>query len=322
MKLLVLVLIMSSQAFAQMKMGNWMYESQNVPVNILENNIQASVNYTGVNTITIKGMFNAVPDAYVAVFSLTQEGEDVEEVNRLMNDKINKVKEGLKGIGSNLELKTDIISFIPIYDHLLEKKIFKKNTYVEKPKGFELKKNITIRYYKSGQLDQIFFICTANDIYDFVRADLFSNNMAEIKNLLKKQADSAIRAQMDRYEGLLQIDYDNYKRSLGEAFKVIYPAEKYLNYNAFSSTSYFEKKYNIKNKTKKMTKHYMPVIDKEFDFVYNPVVDEPTIQIMYTLSMSMVEKPKEDKEVKTEVKTVKEFHLITPNGNIKTLNIQ
>jgi hypothetical protein len=320
----LLAILLSVISFGQVKMGNWMYDSQNTPVNILENNISASVSYSRNNTITIKGMFNAVPDEFVATFSLTQEGEEVVEVNKLIDDKITKIKAGLKLIDPKIILKTDVISFVPIYDHVLERKVFAKNSYVEKPKGFELKKNITIRYYNSQQLDPIFLLCTANEVYDFVRADLFTKNMTEIRQLLRERSDSMLNAQMKRYEGLLDVDYDNYNKSIGEATKVVYPAEKYLNYNAFSSTSYFTKKYNIKSTNKKVTKHYMPVIDKEFDFVYSPVVDEPTIQIMYTLTMALVEKPKEkeEPEVKTEIQRVQEFHLITPDGQVKKLNIQ
>lgn len=312
-------------ANAQLKTGNWAYSSS-APIILKTNNINIPVNYTENNVITIKGMYNAIPDAYVAIFSISQEAEEESEANRLINEKIQAVKNGLMAITGKSEVHVDIISFVPVYDQVLEKKTFLKSTFTEKPVGFELKKNIIIEYKNTEQLNKIFSLCTSTGIYDYIRSDAVATNMGDIKAELQKKADEMIYAQLDRYAKLRDIDISDYKRTLAEGFAVVYPGEKYENYTAFSCTSYFTKKFNLDNDAKKkVTRHYLPVIDKEFDFVVNPVIAEPAIQVMYQIHLAISPKPKTATVAAVQPKnqnTVdKEFFLITPAGDIRQLNV-
>lgn len=323
---LSLILISILTAHAQLKTGNWAYSSS-APIILKTNNINIPVNYTENNVITIKGMYNAVPDAYVAIFSISQEAEEEAEANRLINEKIAAVQAGLKTITGNNQVHVDIISFVPVYDQVLEKKTFLKSTFSEKPVGFELKKNIIIEYKNTEQLNKIFSLCTANGIYDYIRSDAVATNMSEIKAELQKKADEMIYAQLERYAKLRDIDIADYKRTLAEGYAVVYPGEKYENYTAFSCTSYFTKKFNLDNDAKKkVTRHYLPVIDKEFDFVINPVIAEPAIQVMYQIHLAISPKPKTLKAPLAQPQPQaqlpqKEFFLITPTGDIKQLNV-
>ena len=314
--------VLSTSASAQLKMGNWAYSSA-APIVLNANNMVVPVNYTENNVITIKGMFNATPDAYVAIFSLSQEGLDEKTANQQINDKIDKVRQGLKTVGSGLSLHVDIISFVPIYDQVLEKKVFSKNSLTEKPVGFELKKNIIIEYKTAEQLNSIFSLCTSNGIYDYIRSDVVVSDMGKIKARLRKSADSMIYMQLERYAKLRDIDLKDYKRTLAEGYTVIYPGEKYANYTAFSCTSYFTKKFNLNNDAKKkITRHYLPVIDKEFDFIVNPVIAEPAIQVMYQINLAISKKP-EPKPAPVVPKPApkKEFFFITPNGELRQINV-
>ncbi|MDB4347183.1 hypothetical protein OAB01_00840 [Bacteroidia bacterium] len=319
---------------AQVKFGNWMYDNHR-PVNINSTNFNSATGRT-INTnaltfqanvinrsqnIAIKTMYNLRPDAFVAVFSLSQEGEDENEVTGLMDARIENIRTGVTKIGKSLSLKTDIISFVPVYEKVLEKKTFAKRTYIEKPVGFELKKNIIILFKESSHMDQIFAICAANQVYDFVRVDFVSTKLSKARAALRKTSDSLLRIQMNRHEGLLDIDMDDYNKSFTEGFRVVYPAEKYLNYSAFGGTSYFLKKYNMKGVRKKLTKHYMPIWDTEFDLVFNPIVDEPVIQVLYNFNYTYTKKPKEIKPIAPQIveKNVKEFFWITPTGQVRKL---
>jgi len=316
---------------AQVKFGNWMYDNH-LPVNINNSNFEvansrvkglqfnASMQVTPSHSIAIKTMYNLKPDAFVAVFSLSQEGEDENEVTQMMDTRISNIRAGVAKIGKSLSLKTDIISFVPIYEKILEKKTFAKNTYIEKPVGFELKKNIIILFKNSGDMDKIFAICAANQVYDFVRVDFVSTQLSKARAALRKTSDSLLKIQSNRHERLLDIDLDNYNKSFTEGFRVVYPAEKYLNYSAFGGTSYFLKKYNMKSVRKKLTKHYMPIFDTEFDMVFNPVVDEPVIQVLYSFNYHYSEKPKVIKNEPIKViQKQKEFFFITPTGEVKKL---
>jgi len=319
-----LVIISLLTANAQLKTGNWAYSSS-APIILKTTNIDIPVNYSENNVITIKGMYNAVPDAYVAIFSISQEAEEESEANRLINEKIEAIKSGLKPITGKDEVHVDIISFVPVYDQVLEKKTFLKSTFTEKPVGFELKKNIIIEYKNTEQLNKIFSLCTSNGIYDYIRSDAVATNMGAIKAQLQRSADSMIYLQLKRYAKLRDIDISDYKRTLAEGYAVVYPGEKYENYTAFSCTSYFTKKFNLDHDAnKKVTRHYLPIIDKEFDFVVNPVIAEPAIQVMYQIHLAISPKPAAptpQRQAPIPPAKTKEFFLITPAGDIRQLNI-
>jgi hypothetical protein len=314
-----LLLISSLCANAQYLMGNSLYSTW-APITLSSENINIPINYNPNSVITIKGMYNAEPDAYVAIFSLSQEGEEENEANKLMNARIESIRTALKAYNSQITLDIDIISFVPIYDQILEKKVFSKDSYVEKPVGFELKKNIIIEFRKSEDLNEIFSICAANQVYDYIRTDAVVADMGKVKAQLRNSADSMLDIQLKRYAKLQNIDMNNYFRTISEGYTVVYPGEKYQNYTAFSCTSYFTKKFNLNNDAnKKVTKHYMPIMNKEFDFVVNPVISIPTIQVMYQLNIALIKKP-EEKQI-AQPKPEKEIIMVTPSGEIKKLNL-
>lgn len=324
MKKTFAILFLSLVAYAaqaQLKTGNWAY-SASAPIILNSNNIAIPVNYNDNNVITIKGMYNATPDAFVAIFSLSQEAETEAQANQIINQRIATIEAGLKTIDASMTLDVDVISFVPIYDKVLEKKVFSKNSFTEKPVGFELKKNIIIEYRSSQQLDKIFSLCTANEVYDYIRSDVVVRDMGHVKERLRNKADSMIFRQLDRYAKLRDIDIKDYNRFLSEGYVVVYPGEKYASYTAFSCTSYFTKKFNLNNDSKKkVTRHYLPVIDKEFDFVVNPVVSEPVIQVMYQINIVLTKKPVQPKPRPAPVKPKKEIFFITPSGELKQINL-
>ena len=68
-----------------------------------------------------------------------------------------------------------MISFVPVYQYETEKKVFNRKTYNEVPAGFELKKNIHIKFSDPEQLNEFISILSNYEIYDLVRVDYFSN---------------------------------------------------------------------------------------------------------------------------------------------------
>ena len=74
-----------------------------------------------------------------------------------------------------------------------------------------------------------------------------------------------------------------------------------------------KKSVNVNIAEKSSTLYYQPIIDKEFDFVINPTILEPIIQIMYEAKLVI------NREKKSSAN--KEYIIITPNGEMKNLNI-
>ncbi len=71
------------------------------------------------------------------------------------------------------DIYVDMVNFFPKYEYDVSKKLFSKKTYTEIPKGFELQKNIHIRYTAPALLDRIVTAAARQEIYDIVKVDYF-----------------------------------------------------------------------------------------------------------------------------------------------------
>jgi len=214
----------------------------------------------------------------------------------------------------NTEAIVDMVSFVPLYEYDVEKKIFSKKTYNEVPEGFELKKNIHVKYSNPNDLNAIMTILTASEIYDLVRVDYFSNNMETIKKELMTKAITMMQEKLKTYQTLLGRKLDTLEKLVADAYKTFLPVEMYKSYQAYNSSTLNPKKTSTVNQADKSTTlYYQPILDKEFDFAINPTIFEPVIQVLYEIKLNVAL----EKE-KTPV-TQKEYLLVTPNGDLRTI---
>lgn len=297
--------------FAQFS-GNINYQNQ---VRYQENNISINVPVDNHIVISIKGMANVKADKYVAIFSLTQVAETADEVNSLMDKRLNTALNQIK-INKEIETYVDMVSFVPVYQYAVEKKIFSRKTYNEVPTGFELKKNLHIKFSDPSQLNEFISVLSKNEIYDLVRVDYFANSLETIKKVLMNKAKIALQEKVKNYETLLGESFANSEKSINDGFQTKLPTEMYKSYESYNSSSLaLTKLANVNQANKSTTLYYQPVFDKEFDFVINPTILEPVIQVMYEVKLVI---NKEKKDVNKESKS---YILITPNGEMRDLNI-
>ncbi len=310
LNLLVLCLLLNTAAFAQVA-GNINYQNQ---VRYTENNINAATPSNPDVLLSVKGMANVKADSYVAIFNVSQVGKTTEEVNLLMDQRINQA---LKNVATKPSVTTfvDMISFVPVYEFETQKKVFSKNSYNEVPKGFELKKNVHISYSDPNLLNEIIADLSKYEIYDLVRVDYFSNEIESIKKELMIKASTLLQEKLQRYEILLATDLDSLPKHITDVYRVVLPVERYKSYQAYNSSSLnLKKASNVNQVDKSVTLYYQAIIDKEFDFVLNPTVLEPVIQVMYEVKL-MVKRIAPT----TAPKVKKSYILVTPNGDLKEL---
>jgi len=310
------ILCLTSAFFFQFTLaqfsGNINYQNQ---VRYQENNISINVPVDNHIVISIKGMANVKADKYVAIFSLTQVAETADEVNSLIDKRLNTALNQIK-INTGIETYVDMVSFVPVYQYAVEKKIFSRKTYNEVPTGFELKKNLHIQFSDPSQLNEFISVLSKNEIYDLVRVDYFANSLETIKKDLMNKAKIALQEKVKNYETLLGESFANSEKSINDGFQVKLPTEMYKSYEAYNSSSLaLTKLANVNQANKSTTLYYQPVFDKEFDFVINPTILEPVIQVMYEVKLVI---NKEKKDVNKESKS---YILITPNGEMRDLNI-
>ena len=280
-----LCLAFSSTSIAQV-WGNSTYQTR---VRYEENNLASGNSGTGADiSISAKGLANVKADAFVAVFSVSQVANTPDEVHKLMQDRLNTAQEKLKAISSQQALKihSDMISFIALYAYEKETKIFSKDTYIEIPAGFELKKNLHIEYHSPEELDEISLILAQSEIFDLVRVDYFVQDLEKVKTELMDRALTKLGEKRAKIEKLTHLKLDTLNLSSSDAYRVVYPAESYKSYQKYATASQYGSK-SAASPGQSITLYYQPIIDKEFDFVINPIVLEPVVQVMYELKLEV-----------------------------------
>ncbi|OXA72482.1 SIMPL domain-containing protein [Flavobacterium aquidurense] len=281
------------------------------------NNNAIDINFPSDNTIvvSVKGLANIKADAYTAIFSITQNGKTTKEVNELMDQRITPSLTEIK-LKKSAETFVDMISFVPVYEYEAEKKVFNRKTYNEIPAGFELKKNIHIKFTDPNQLNEFIAILSNYEIYDLVRVDYFSTTLETIKKEMMTKAKLLIQEKLKNYQELLGETFINAEKKITDGFIINLPVEMYKSYEVYNSSSLnLKKAANINQVNKSVTLYYQPVFNKDFDFVINSTVSEPVIQIQYEIKIAI------NREKKPVSKNDKEFILVTPNGDLKTLNM-
>lgn len=304
-----LLLLFSPQLFCQVA-GNSSYQSR---VQYEDNNLRA-INNSGADiSISAKGLANIKADAFVAVFNVSQIANTPEEVYKLMEVRINAAQEKLKAIKAEQPLKvhSDMISFIALYAYEKETKIFSRDTYNEIPAGFELKKNLHIEYYHPDDLKEISLILAQSEIFDLVRVDYFAKDLEKVKTELMDLALSKLSQKRSKIEKMLSLKLDTLNLSMTDAYRVVYPAERYKSYQKYAATSQYNSKAVVAS-GQSTTLYYQPIIDKEFDFIINPMVLEPVIQVMYELRVEV--------EDASYGRKKREQLLLTPQGQLVPLS--
>jgi len=309
-----LVLALISQSLFGQVSGNINYRGK---VSFPVNNINVNLSPDGSIVLSVKGLSNVQADSYVAIFSVTQAGKTTSEVNRLINERIRPVKSALES-NKEVSLFVDMISFVPVFEYEKEKKIFSKKTYNEVPKGFELKKSLHIHYRDSDLLNELISLCAASEIYDLVRVDYVCDSLEQKRNEMMEKARILVGEKLKNYQEMLGVELSSFEKNMADGFRVIYPGEQYNSYLAyFSNSLLLNKDADLVHVDKSRTSFYQPIMAKEFDFVFNPIIVEPVIQILYEVKLKIILK----KEGVESEDGKKKYLLISPSGDLKELEL-
>ena len=134
-----------------------------------------------------------------------------------------------------------------------------------------------------------------------------------------EKAKLIVQEKIKTYQTLAGDSFETVERQIADGYKVVLPVEMYQSYQAYNSSSINFKKagyIDVDEANKSTSLYYQPVIDKEFDFVINSTILEPVIQVMYEVKVKI------NREKATTKKIEKEYILVTPTGELKSLNLK
>ncbi|MDX2135802.1 MAG: SIMPL domain-containing protein [Saprospiraceae bacterium] len=308
-------------------MGNYAEQQQtyqNVQFNAQFRAVPKSAELVDNNVIQlgINALLNKEADNYTAIFSCMQSGKTAEETDNLLSARINGLLADLQMLGiPRSDIYVDMVNFLPRYEYDVNKKLFSKKTYTEIPKGFELQKNIHVRYADPALLDRIVTAAAKQEIYDIVKVDYFVRDPQSVYAQLRAATFAYLNDVEKAYKNI-GIEFDSAYMITAENAWVAYPINRYESYRAFSTQSLDLEKTDkgvvVNSADKPVARFYNAVPANDYDVVINPEILEPAVQFSYNL---IVRYTLPERKVERPAKPVKELFLIAPNGELKPIKL-
>ncbi len=234
-------------------------------------------------------LMNVEPDSYVIILGTSQVGESLDVCHQLLDQRIADFLEAIApdGISTN-DLYVDFISQAPIFSYEEEKSLFSKK-YVKVPKGFELKKNLHIKYTQRQQADKIIKAAANAEIYDIIKVDYIVNDKHVILDTMRKHCIDILNDKTTDYSAM-GIKNPIMYRTYEETHYCYYPLQRYEGFVSYTpdNSKALSATAGLVNENAKINLYYNKLPDNTFDKVINPEVLEPVLQFSYTVRLKTV----------------------------------
>jgi regulator of sigma D len=243
--------------------------------------------------IDVKALMNAKADTYIMILGLSQISENLETCFDLTDQRVAAFlsEAGIK----EEDVYVDFISQTPIFAREKAKKIFSKK-YVEIPKGFEIKKNIHIRYTDRKMADKYLKLAAKNEIYDIIRVDYIVSNHKAIYDTLRGECVSLLSKYLADFAKLGYTFEADYK-SLEESNSCTYPNSNYASFSSYMPSNYQplvgnDAEVTLVNPNESINIFYNKLPYNNYDIIINPDMIEPSVQFSQYLKLKIVLKKK------------------------------
>lgn len=302
-------------------MGNLMYESNSrIFFQQAEQPVKATIQ-GNMLVLEVNAMMNMKADSYLAIFHVTQLGQSAEEADSLMNERIDGVLRRVMEHGiKEKDVFTDMLSFIPVYELEATRKLFSK-TYQEVPAGFEIQKNIHIRFTDARVLDKLVTAAAKEEIYDLVKVDFFVAQQSTCYDTLRMFATKLLQQKLANFEKLgLKVEESH--RLASEKNGAYFPLDRYTTYQSRTQSSLnSRRKGQLVNDIRKSNTHfYNKVPYGNFDIVLHAEITEPPVQYTYNLTLQC-QLPEAWADKKKDVKEIIKYLWITQEGEVRELTV-
>ena len=226
---------------------------------------------------------NVIADQYVVTFSTTEEAADVSACNSKIDKRISAFRADLKKLGiADKDVFVDMTTQNKIYDYKVNANIAEQ--YI---KGFELQKNIIIKFAPISQFDQIVIAASVHGVYDMVKVDYIVSDLPSVYAKLFETAAKVIEQKKTMYTNLTNTTLSNTSSVYGEKIYSYYPPQLYKGYQANETSDVYGQfnDYVVKDLRKSTTFYYDPINYSGFDTVINPAVTEPVVEFALDLQV-------------------------------------
>jgi uncharacterized protein YggE len=262
---------------------------------------------------------NAQANSYLAIFHISQVGQTADEADSLINARIDGMQQRMKKDRMNVDdVFVDMLSFVPVFEYETIRKGFSKY-YQEIPAGFEIQKNIHVRFSDAKVLDRIVTAAAKEEIYDLVKVDYIVQDQGACYDTLRTVAMRAMDKKLIAF-GKLGLKIEESHRTAAEQNNAHFPLERYTSYQAHSTMSLNSRRkgQQVNDIRKPSTLFYNKVPYSKFDIVLHPEFTEPPVQYTYNLTLQcQLPEGFQKKDVKELVKYI----WITDKGDMRELKL-
>lgn len=232
-------------------------------------------------------LMNVKADTFVAVFAVHEHAPTIKECNEKINVRIGNFTAELAKMG--VAAKSIYID-LTTQTKLLDYKVDRANNYAEQYiKGFELNKNVIIRFTNSADIDRMLMAASIYGIYDIVKVDYIVTDMEKVYSEIYKIAGDVINRKKDAYVHLTKVKLAAASQIYSESFKTFYPSNLYKKYTPDQSVTNLQTDYNskmvIKELNSALTFYYDQLEYSGYDKIINPVVIEPMVEFVLNLQV-------------------------------------
>src|SRR5688500_933546 len=147
-------------------------------------------------------LMNVKPDEYVAVFGISQEGKTLALAQAGMDGAIREFTASLAQLKvAPADIFVDFVAQNRIYGYDTSQENLAKEIVV----GFEVKKNVVIRYRDYALLDKMTAAASKAGIFDLVKVDYVVKDIAAARRRMMEEAAKVIKAKIEEQELLLGV---------------------------------------------------------------------------------------------------------------------
>jgi len=221
-------------------------------------------------------LLNAEADRYIATFAVSREGKTLEAAQKSADETVAALVERFKGLGVGADaLFVDFVSQNRLYAFQVEGNFAK-----EVVDGFEVKKNVVVRYREKAMLDRITLSAGQVGVYDLVKVDYIVDDLDAIRRRLIEEASRIVKAKLAEEASMLGIRPGKPQQVMTLATGTYFPVELYDQYVAQESEEVFgyRTELTIVRARKPRTFFWNGFSAKDFDAVINPASVEPSVQ--------------------------------------------
>lgn len=227
-------------------------------------------------------VMNVIADNYVATFGVAEESATLNECNDKIEKRIQSFIADLTKLGvMPADIYVDMTTQNKVYDYKVN-----QSTAEQYLKGFELKKNIIVKFKNIKDLDKMMIAASNYQIYDLVKVDYNVSDINKIYTPLFQSATEIINQKKGLYISATNVKLSAASQVYGEEFYSYYPSQLYKSYTAYESSDVYKySNYTKKDLRKSTTFYYDKINYSGFDKIINPNVIEPAIEFVLTLQI-------------------------------------